>query len=171
MRLKSFKIGKAKDNTDGDTAPSVEPVNNKTEDVEVTEQQLSELTDAATGSEEDEDTPPQPHGPLDELTIGPEDQLLEADDEVEVSTMFGKPEEEVKVVEVEATEVSATEAQKEPVEDEDSNSLKGLFSDDEEEENPLANLINSMPDVNAQELVNELEEIKEIIKEWQHNPA
>lgn len=40
-----------------------------------------------------------------------------------------------------------------------------LFSDEEEDVNPLANLINNLPEVSAQELINELEEIKEIIKE------
>lgn len=42
-----------------------------------------------------------------------------------------------------------------------------LFSDEEEDVNPLANLINNLPEVSAQELINELEELKEIIKERQ----
>jgi len=46
-------------------------------------------------------------------------------------------------------------------------SLNKLFSTDEEEENPLANLIRSMPDVTTEELLEDLNEIKEIIREWQ----
>jgi hypothetical protein len=46
-------------------------------------------------------------------------------------------------------------------------SLNKLFSNDEEEENPLANLIRSMPDVTTEELLDDLNEIKEIIREWQ----
>jgi hypothetical protein len=46
-------------------------------------------------------------------------------------------------------------------------SLGNLFSSQEEEVNPLANLINSLPDVSVQELIDDLGEIKGIIKEWQ----
>jgi hypothetical protein len=46
-------------------------------------------------------------------------------------------------------------------------SLNKLFSNDEEEENPLANLIRSMPDVTTEELLEDLNEIKGIIREWQ----
>ena len=45
--------------------------------------------------------------------------------------------------------------------------FSSLFSDEEEEINPLSNLINSLPEVSAQELLNELEEIKGIIRERQ----
>ena len=50
---------------------------------------------------------------------------------------------------------------------EDADSLNKLFSSDDEEENPLANLIRSMPDVTTEELLEDLNEIKEIIREWQ----
>jgi len=48
-----------------------------------------------------------------------------------------------------------------------SDSLKDLFGNAEEEANPLANLINSLPEVTAEELMEDLNEIKGIIKEWQ----
>ncbi len=51
--------------------------------------------------------------------------------------------------------------------DDSSDSLGDLFGDEEEEENPLANLIKSLPDVSAQEIIDDLNEIKGIIKEWQ----
>jgi hypothetical protein len=50
---------------------------------------------------------------------------------------------------------------------EDADSLNKLFSSDDEEENPLANLIRSMPDVTTDELIEDLNEIKGIIREWQ----
>ena len=46
------------------------------------------------------------------------------------------------------------------------NSLSGIFSEDEEEENPLANLIKSMPEYTTQEIVEDLNEIQRIIHEW-----
>jgi hypothetical protein len=46
-------------------------------------------------------------------------------------------------------------------------SLSNLFNQDEEEENPLAALINSLPDVSAQELLDDLQEIKDIIRDGQ----
>ena len=51
--------------------------------------------------------------------------------------------------------------------DDSSDSLNNLFSDEEEEENPLANLIKSLPDVTAQEIMDDINEIKGIIREWQ----
>jgi hypothetical protein len=45
-------------------------------------------------------------------------------------------------------------------------SLNSLFNNEEEVENPLASLINSLPDVSSQELIDDLEEIQRIIKEW-----
>jgi ribosomal protein L12E/L44/L45/RPP1/RPP2 len=51
----------------------------------------------------------------------------------------------------------------------DDNDLNKLFSTDETEENPLASLINSLPDVTVQELLDDLAEIHGIIKEWRSN--
>jgi hypothetical protein len=60
-----------------------------------------------------------------------------------------------------------TEKEEESKLDDSDDSLNGLFTDEEEEENPLANLIRSLPDVSAQEIIDDLNEIKGIIKEWQ----
>jgi len=51
--------------------------------------------------------------------------------------------------------------------EENGDSLGKLFNQNEEEANPLANLINSLPDVTTQELIDDIKEIKHIIKEWQ----
>ena len=46
-------------------------------------------------------------------------------------------------------------------------SISNIFNNIEEEENPLANLIKALPDVAATELIDDLKEINDIIKDWQ----
>jgi hypothetical protein len=176
--LKNLKIGKSKEKPDVETAeagdtPSAqeagleEQLNHRTQDLVATEQQLKELSSTMNASEKDEETPPQPHGPLSELTVGPEDEQM--DEEIDASALLGEAEEEVKIVEVGAGAAAPAEAEKEPAEElakeEESDSFNSLFSQEEEEENPLAALINSLPDVTAQELLYDLQEIKEIMQE------
>lgn len=178
--LKNLKIGKSKEKPDVETAeegdiPSAqeasleEQLNHRTKDLEATEQQLKELSNTMNGSEKDEEAPPQPHGPLSELTVEPEDELLDLDEETDASTLLGEAEEEVKTVEVGAGVAAPAEAEKEPAKEpekeEESDSFNSLFSQEEEEENPLAALVNSLPDVTAQELLYDLQEIKEIMQE------
>jgi hypothetical protein len=229
MGLKSimnFKIGKTKGKPDStDEAHHVlatkiaileEQVSGKTRELAEAEQQIKKLAASASGTEED--TAPQPHGPLVELEIeaggesAEEDNdagilLEEAEEETEgVKTKEVKAAEvkapeakaaieetgEVKLTEAKATEVKtaaeATEAVK-PAEAKAADTapatpadttaasatagskeddLSQLFSQDEEEENPLAALINALPDVSAQELLDDLQEIKMIIRESQH---
>lgn len=182
MRLKSFKgfqIGKLKEKFNGNTAEAgdapvtqlddmEEQINHKTKDLEATEQQLRELTNTANDSEKDGNTPPQPHGPLSELSVEPENELV--DEEADSDTLLGEADEEVKVVEVGAGVAAPAEAEKEPTtKEEESDSLNALFNQEEEEENPLASLINSLPDVTSQELLDDLQEIKEIIRERKHH--
>jgi hypothetical protein len=47
------------------------------------------------------------------------------------------------------------------------NDMSALFAHEDEEENPLASLIKSMVDVPANELMDDVKEIKDIIKDWQ----
>jgi len=88
--------------------------------------------------------------------------------------------EEEKAQKEEATKAEATEKEEEDEEKESEeeptadlnvdsadDSFSNLFSDEEEEVNPLVNLINNLPEVSAQELITELDEIKEIIRERQ----
>jgi hypothetical protein len=44
--------------------------------------------------------------------------------------------------------------------------LNNLFRDDEEEENPLANLIRTMPEYTTHEIVEDLNELMRIMREW-----
>jgi len=173
-----FKIGKSKEKPDSDTAEVSdtlttliagleEQVDNKTQELEATEQELEELSDTAKDSEADKDAPPQPHGPLSELSVEPGDELI--DEETDIGTLLGEADEQVQAVEAEAGATAPAEAEKQPATEEESDSLDSLFSQEEEEANPLANLINSLPDVTAQELLDDLQEIKEIIREWQQN--
>ena len=175
MRFKNFelKIGKSQEKPDRDAAEAddapitqmaglQEQLNNRTKNLEETEQQLRELSDAMKAPEEDENATPKPHGPLSELTIEAEDERTAEDAEIDI--LLGEDEKEVKVLEVEASAAAPAEVEKEPQKEED-DSLNSLFSQDEEEENPLASLINSLPDVTARELLDDLQEIKEIIQE------
>jgi len=180
MRLKNFKIGKSKKKheedvaeVEGTTAEQIvemeEKINGGTKNLEETAQELQELSDEVDATEENKDTPAGPHKPLDELTIEPEDKLAEVDDvEAGVQEEEG---EEIKVVEVTAGSAAPPpESEKETkVEESGGDSISNLFSDEEEEENPLANLIKSLPDVTAGELIDDLNEIKGIIKEWQRS--
>ena len=67
----------------------------------------------------------------------------------------------------------STEAPNEPKAEPDplggDNSLANLFSQEEEEENPLASLINALPNVAASELMDDLQEIRDIIEQERHN--
>ncbi len=230
MRFKSFKISKSNNKPEEDTAESgdntatqvvgmEEKINKRTKNLKETAQQLKGLSGTSKDSEEDNDAPPKPHGPLGELTVEPDDKLLDLEAEADISSLLEENDEEVTVIEVntgvvlpvEADELSAeaaataeadeasaqasapieveeaitkasvpadtdkasaeatvtAEAENEPKPEDDSDSFNSLFSDEEEEANPLANLINSLPDVTAQELFDELKEIKEIILERQ----
>ncbi|OGO01391.1 MAG: hypothetical protein A2Y90_03705 [Chloroflexi bacterium RBG_13_52_12] len=150
MKFGSIKLGKSKDkgNSSDDAA----------EDIAV-----ELLKNTAQGDE-----PVKPHRPLVELSLDAAASTDLITDE-DVDTLPLGAEGDVKLVEV------LPEAAAVPVEDkkEASNtadigaSLSSLFQSDEEEENPLANLLKALPDVTATELMDDLKEIKDIIKDWQ----
>ena len=177
--FKNLKIGKSKEKTDADTAEEQdvavsqisnleEHLNDRTQNLEETGQQLEELSDTVEEPQEEEAAAPQPHGPLNELEVGSSDEPF--DEETDVSTLLEEAPEELNVVKVDAGAEATAEAEKEPEATvTESDSLDNLFSDGEDEENPLASLISAMPDVTSQELLDDLQEIKEIIQEWQHN--
>jgi hypothetical protein len=162
-----------------------EKINNKTKDLEKTAQQLKGLSNALKDSEEGDDALPKPHGPLSELTVEQSDELLDMDAKEDISNLLDETDEEVTVVEVSTkaaapakTEESNTEAvaqaaenepkqeaETEPKKEEDGDSFNNLFSNEEEEVNPLANLISSLPDVTTNELLDDLQEISEIMQE------
>lgn len=193
MRFKALKIGKDKEEPEEEIiernetsvnqiAEMEEQINNKTKNLEEMTSKLQELSETVNETENEEEIP-KPHGPLSELSIEPEDKIMDIDLEpnVDVEQLKGA-EEEINLVEVASQPATLTKPEAETdtesvdstenlpevnLEDDDDNSFNNLFSTDEEEVNPLANLISSLPDVTAQELVDDLQEIKEIIQEWQ----
>jgi len=180
MRFKSFKIGRSKETPDRDTAEAEEvstvPIanlhehlKNRAKGLEETGQQLGGLADTPEAPEEARSAPPQPHGPLDELTIEPGEEIPDPDEETDVGALLGEANEEVKLVEVGAEGAAPAKAEKEPAKEKEGDSLNNLFSQDEEDVNPLAKLIDGLPDVTTRELLDDLQEIKEIIHEWQQH--
>jgi hypothetical protein len=149
MRFKGIKIGKSKDKHE----EVIEEGNDATAPVAETKNQ--------------EEARPGPHGPLGELSVGPEDGLVDVDfnDDAAAGSPTEGSEEEVKLVEVGTEGAAPAEAKAEAKPEEASDSFTSLFSNDEEEENPLANLINSLPDISVGELLSDLNEIKGIMEE------
>ncbi|HUT67405.1 MAG TPA: hypothetical protein VMW86_02500 [Dehalococcoidales bacterium] len=177
MRLKGFNIGKSKEKpkdaaeTEGTTIEQIvemeEKINGRTKNLEETAQQLLELSDEGVTPVEDAHVLARPHGPVAELSIEPEDTMSDIDDLDAGADVFEAGGEGIKVVEVSAGTPPPPKEEKEVKLEDFSDSINNLFSDEEEEENPLANLIKSMPDVTTGELMDDLNEIKGIIKEWQ----
>lgn len=197
MRLKDLKKiskGKSKDNN-GETKDTThntgnnsisemeEHMNERTKDLEAMTKRLKELSN----NDVHKNTANGPHGPIGELSVE-SDTLLDTDSELgEGSTIILEDDSaDVKMVEIgtitsASPETTPPDAKPEPESttqplaesdislEDDNNSLSNLFSDDEEEENPLEKLINSLPDVSTQELLDDLNEIKGIIKDWQQS--
>ena len=144
-----------------------ELVSKRTAGLEETREQLEKLSDNSEGSEGGEN---KAGGATDALFSHPGQPAAELSVEVE---KVGESEEETgaekpgkdKAAELLLVKEDAEET-KESEDEEDS--LKNLFSNDEEEVNPLAGLINSLPDVTASELLNEAQEIKIIVRERRH---
>ena len=162
----------------------------RTHDLEAAQTKINDLNSLDDEEEGNESEPVGPHPPLEELTV---DKLGDDDDDdfemdtpagdgspIQVVDMTPQPETEVKVETVnleslkedeeETDEAAPAESDDKAATDENSDdSINNLFSEDEEEENPLANLISFLPDVTVQELVDDIEEIQGIIKEWQQS--
>jgi hypothetical protein len=172
MRFKSFKsftLGKSKESPGDDLSregpaaepapPAVNETNEGTGDLDEISQKIPDLT-AINGIEEEG-----PHGPLVELAVEPEDRS-----EGEVSDVFATEETDIVEEEIKVVETSVKEKDEKPEpaasQGDAGNSLSGLFSEDEEEVNPLANLIKSLPEYTAQEIIEDLNEIQKIIREW-----
>ena len=198
MRFKSLKKNKEKEEQEeeiievdktqaGKIADIQQTIDDKTKNLEETAQQLQELSDSVI--EIDDDEKPKPHGPISELSVDPEDKMMdidleldnlgtienEADGGIQLVELGNEPtiqEETAEVVNAEnkqAEETKDAEAEPEEQKAEEDDSFSNLFSDEEEEGNPLDTLINSLPDVTAQELVDDLQEIKDIILDGKSN--
>jgi hypothetical protein len=155
----------------------------RTQDLEQAKTRLDGLS-PDDDEEEEKDDAIGPHPPLQELTLDDIDDD-EEDDDVKFDTPAGEgspvqlvdmtkeeaePEEES--LNLEDVDEKEKTGEKEEGEEEvslegEGNDLKNLFGEEEEDEHALANLINFLPDVSVQELQDDIEEIKGIIKEWQ----
>jgi hypothetical protein len=159
----------------------------RTDSLKQTELKLKNLSGKGKNGKDLDDIAVKPHGPIGELTLEPEVDLTDAaavldepvDGPSEIKTETIKLVElkaepvpppvvakEVKK-EVKAEPVPPPAATKEVKADLSNDSLSSLFSHDEEEENLLANLVKSLPDVAASELLDDIKEIKGIIEDWQ----
>ena len=180
MLFKGLKFGKKKEKEKEKEKPQAdagasthmadleEQLKERTDDLAETEMKLKKLSGKIVELEETETSELQPHGPIGELSIEPEDSLsgVDTDEEEDTSTEPAEKPVNAKAVEAEP-ESNATPATKRPDKKLDAESLKALFTSEEEEENPLAGLIHSLPDVSVDELMDDLKEIKDIIRDWQ----
>jgi hypothetical protein len=169
MRFKSFKLGvlKGKSEEDAEEEQIQEQAGNKTGGIKATAESPEGVLEVLSKAENDEESRPGPHGPLSELTVEPQDTLL--DEEADVSGLLDESEEDVTIVEVTHKAAAPEEKEKaeEPPKEDSDDSFNNLFSTDEEEANPLENLINSLPDVTVRELLDDLQEIKDLLQDGQ----
>jgi hypothetical protein len=183
-------IPATKDTKAAKVAEIEKKMSGKAKKLEKAAEELHELAATKDITKIIDTAPARPHGPAGELEVEPEDQETSAGitlDEVENIDSI-KLGEKIKIAEVSAVKVAAAKAaptaaakatsspapaapveEKKEAKPDDNESLNNLFSTNEEEENPLASLINSLPDVTARELIDDLAEIHRIIKEW--NPS
>jgi len=131
-------------------------VNQRAKDLEMTEVELRDLARSAENAEGDEvqlQDVFQTNQPRSEPASSPGEESSGGGEDL--SSVFGKGDEEEK-----------EEKDEEEEKDEDLNdSLSNLFDQEEEEVNPLLGLVASLPDVTAQALLDELLEVKEIMRE------
>jgi hypothetical protein len=160
----------------------------RTRDLEEAQSRLRGLKKDDDAEDEEENGEPAvgPHPPLQELTLDDIQLDDEEDPRFDTPTDGSSPVQLVDMTRPEADAEPAAEglnledvpadtgtgddtdeASLEP--ESEGDDLKNLFGQEEEEDNPLANLINFLPDVSVQELVDDIEEIKSIIKEWQQS--
>jgi len=191
MKFGGFKIGKSNEGKGKENAISgggaatqiaelEEQLNGRTDNLKQTEVKLKNLSNINKNGKDSDAVPVLPHGPIGELTLEPEVDLAgltavvdeETDTTPEVST------DTIKLVEVKVepgapavvkkvADIPPPAPAKEVKPDPSGDSLNSLFSHDEEEEDLLASLVKSLPDVTASELLDDINEIKGIIEDWQ----
>jgi len=180
MLFKGLKFGKKKDKekgkspTDGAASAHMteleEQLKNRTDGLAQTEKKLKRLSDKVNGFKEmDVATEEHPHGPIGELSIEPVDALsgVDADEPQDDAAKLKEAPEDINLNGAEPEPKSSSPAEEKAKTNLDAESLKALFTSKDEEENPLASLISSLPDITIDELMDDLGEIKGIIRDWQ----
>jgi len=139
-------------------------VNKRTRDLQEAQEQLEQLSGTAQDSGEDggevkaEKLFTQPNQPKEELVVQPEEKTAdvgkEPDSLLEEAGEKGEEEEQ------------GSDEQEGKEQDD---SMSNLFSQEEEEENPLESLLSSLPDITASELLAEAQELTEMMHVPQQN--
>jgi hypothetical protein len=166
-----FKLGKSKDKAATEEAAGDAAV---AEAADIAEELIQ-------GAGEDETTA-RPHAPLQELSLESEQGQETGEAPLEEEIASEEEGETVKLVEVQASPAAAIippppPAPTAPAAKKDGGGKPGdpldigatisnIFENTDDEENPLANLIKSLPEVAATELIDDLKEINDIIKDW-----
>ena len=139
--------------------------------LEETKEQLEQLSGSLDGAEEGDDKAVEADALLSSLGQPAGELAVEAKEEAAGELVVEAKEEAASGGEAGGEEgieaLLTSEKEKETQESNgDGDSLNNLFSDEDEEENPLASLIKSLPDVTANELLNEAREVSVIVQEW-----
>lgn len=151
--------GQAEDTLVRQISSLEEMVNKRTQELEQAKSQLSQLTSNDSPVEIEEDGA----------------KAAQADGFFVKPNQVGTPPGKAKEAEGQSPlAVKGKEAEAEPVAKPpeapagaEGDSFSDLFSRDEAEENPLAGLINSLPDAAAAELLSEAREIQTMMRQWQ----
>ena len=133
-----------------------ELVNKRTRDLEAAREQLKQLSGSTEGSEEKDEAE------VEELFTAPNQPKGESSDQPKAEQAG-----EEKDVLPEKADAEPKAPENEQGSEGEGDSLSDLFSQEEEIENPLAGLISTLPDVTARELLDEVQEIKVMLSEWQ----
>jgi len=177
----SIEPGEPEENTTGAEDALVdqitdleEMVNKRTRELEEARQQLNQLASTEGCDKSDEKQVVQPVSTL-EVSDKDEPQVEELfsrpnqlADEQPVESVEKEPSGEVKAPEVAVAQAGGEAETKEPSGGGESNAFSDIFGGEEEEENPLMGLIESLPDAGAEELLAEVKEINEMIGQWSH---
>jgi hypothetical protein len=146
------------------------------------EEEGVEIVDQLIQSVEEDGIAVKPHAPLQELSLDGEQELDAVETPLTEEGAAEESGETVKLVEVKVDPTAAVSpppppspaapapknaAGAKPADPLDiSATINSVFTDVEDEENPLANLIKTLPEVAASELMDDLKEINDIIKDW-----
>ena len=136
-----------------------ELVNQRTKDLEEARKQLGELHET-TGSSDGDDA--KDEAPVEELFTQPNQAKSEP-------SAVSEKEQPVESKDMELLTGNTDVKEEEPEEKAEDDATSDFFSSDEDEENPLAGLIGSLPEVTTKELVEEAKQVTTMLREWQGN--
>ena len=146
-----------------------ELVTERTKNLENAKEELSQLVNASESSGEDkkeaeaQEEAARPHRPRGELVVEPEGEVVIEEENLEISVE--KADEQGEKQEQGGEQEKESGQEMEGGDD----SLSNLFNQDEEEVNPLAGLISSLPEITAEELLNEARAIEATLSEEQQD--